>query len=131
MRLRPAAAAAIALALNAGSAHANESFGSEISHFIAGGVIAGTATAVADHYGVQERGWVGFGVSVGISFVFEAVQIAANGSSQVGPSALDFFTNMAGSAIGAWVTDQYILQPVVTRDAAGHTAVGLVFKKSF
>jgi uncharacterized protein YfiM (DUF2279 family) len=131
MRPRHAAAAALALALNAGVARANESFASEFSHFVAGGVVAGTVTAIADHYEVPDRAWVGFGVTVGISFVAEAVQVISVGSSQVGPSALDFFSNMAGAAIGAWVTDQYILQPVVTRDAAGHTTVGVVFRKSF
>ena len=131
MHLKHAAAAALALALQTGGAHANESFGSEASHFIAGGLVAGAATAVADHFDVANRAWVGFGVSVGLSFVGEAVQVAANGSSQLGPSALDFFSNMAGAALGAWVTDRFILQPVVTHDAARHTTVGVVFKKSF
>lgn len=119
------------LSLQLGCVHANESFKSEASHFVAGGLISGVATAVADHFDVPDRAWVGFGVSVSLSFVEEAVQVAANGSTQLGPSALDFFSNMAGAALGAWVTDQFILQPVVTRDAAGQARFGLIFRKSF
>jgi hypothetical protein len=59
------------------------------------------------------------------------VQIASNGSSQVGPSAMDFASNLLGAALGAWITDQFVLRPVVQRDAAGHQRVGLVLQKSF
>lgn len=126
-----AATAALALSLWSGSSHANESFGSEFSHLVAGAAIASAATVVADHYGVEQRAWVGFGTSVGISFVLEAVQIAANGSSQVGPSALDFGANLVGAAFGAWVTDRFVLQPVVSKDASGHVRAGVAMKLPF
>lgn len=120
--------AAAVLWLGCGNAIANDSLGSEFSHFVAGGVIAGTVTAIADHYGVEQRGWVGFWTSVGLSFISEGLQVAANGSSQAKGSALDFGSNLLGAALGAWVTDRYILQPVVTRDAAGHQFFGMVLK---
>ena len=122
---------ALALSLGAGASRANESFGSEFSHFIAGAAIAGGVTALADHYGVENRAWVGFGTSVGLSFVAEAVQIAANGSGQVGPSALDFGCNLVGAALGAWVTDRFILAPVVATDSHGHRAVSLTMRMQF
>lgn len=122
---------ALALGVGVGACRANESFGSEFSHFLAGAAIASGATAVADHYGVENRGWVGFGTSVGISFVMEAVQIAANGSSQVGPSALDFGANLLGAALGAWVTDRVILAPVVSSDGHGHHAMSLTLRMPF
>ena len=122
---------ALTLSLGASAGRANESFGSEFSHFIAGAAIASGATAVAAHYGVENRGWVGFGTSVGISFVSEAVQIAANGSSQVGPSSLDFGCNLVGAALGAWVTDRFILAPVVSTDNHGHRAMSLTLRMPF
>jgi hypothetical protein len=126
-----AAAAALAIGLGCGSSRANESVGSEFSHLLAGAAFASAATVVADHYGVEQRAWVGFGTSVGISFVLEAVQIAANGSSQVGPSALDFGSNLIGAAFGAWVTDRYVLQPVLGKDSTGHVRAGLALKMPF
>jgi hypothetical protein len=126
-----AAIAVALLSLGCGNASANESFGSEFSHFVAGGVMAGAATAIADHYGVEQRGWVGFWTSVGLSFVSEGLQVAANGSSQAKGSALDFGSNMLGAALGAWVTDQYILSPVVARDASGHYTVGVAMRLPF
>ena len=55
----------------------------------------------------------------------------SNGSSQVRGSALDFGCNMIGAAFGAWVTDRYLLQPVVTHDAAGHRAIGVALQMPF
>ena len=113
-------------------AEANDSIGSELSHLLSGAAIAAGATAVADHYGAGEnRGWIGFGTSVGISFVMESAQIIANGSSQVRGSSLDFASNLVGAAFGAWVTDRYILAPVVTRDASGHNHFGVTLKMDF
>lgn len=122
---------ALVLFLGCGAACANDSVGSEVSHVISGAVIASAATAVASHFEVENRGWVGFWTSVGISFVEEAVQVAANGSSQVRGSALDFGSNLVGAAFGAWVTDRYLLQPVVRHDTAGHTSVGVALHMKF
>ena len=122
----------VVLTLWSGHGWANESFNSEFSHFAAGVGIAAAATAIADHYGAGEnRAWIGFGTSVAISAVLEGVQIAANGSSQVGPSALDFASNLLGAALGAWVTDRFVLMPVVSKDAEGRRVVGVTARWSF
>lgn len=111
---------------------ANDSAGSEISHVFAGMAIAGGATAAADYFGAgQNRGWIGFGVSVGVSLIEETAQVISNGSSQVRGSSLDFASNLVGAAIGAWVTDKYILAPVVTKDATGHQRIGIAMRMSF
>lgn len=113
-------------------ARANESIGSEISHVFAGMGVAAGVTAIADHYGAGEnRGWIGFGTAVGLSFFAEAVQVASNGSSQLRGSSLDFASNLAGAAIGAWVTDRYLLAPVVAKDTEGHRFVGIVVRMPF
>ncbi|MCO5123311.1 MAG: hypothetical protein M9915_06175 [Rhizobacter sp.] len=132
--MKPAKAfLALVFGLNGSLACANESTASEVSHLISGALIASAATALADHYDyrVEDRGWVGFWTSVGISFVSESVQVLTSGSSQVHGSALDFGYNLVGAAIGAYVTDRYILQPVVTRDAAGNRTVGVAMQMQF
>jgi hypothetical protein len=111
---------------------ANDSTASEISHVFAGMAIAGGATAAADYFGAgQNRGWIGFGVSVGVSFIEESAQVISNGSSQIRGSSLDFASNLVGAAIGAWVTDKYFLAPVVTKDATGHQRIGIAMRMSF
>jgi hypothetical protein len=122
---------ALALGLCVTGSRANESFGSEFSHFVAGAAVGSGATAIADHYGAENRAWIGFGVTAGLSFVAEAVQIAAYGSSQFGPSALDFGSNLLGAALGAWVTDRFFLAPAVSTDAQGHRTVSLSMRLSF
>jgi uncharacterized protein YfiM (DUF2279 family) len=122
---------ALALVLGCGTARANDSFASEFSHFVAGAAIASAATAVASHFELENRGWVGFWTSVGISFAEEAVQVASNGSSQLRGSAMDFGANLLGAAIGAWVTDKYVLQPMVKQDAAGHSSMGVALHMKF
>ena len=124
---------ALVLGLHGTLACANDSTGSELSHLLSGALVASAATALANHYDyrVEDRGWVGFWTSVGISFVSESVQVISNGSSQVHGSALDFGYNLVGAAIGAFVTDRFILQPVVTRDPAGHRTVGIAMQTTF
>lgn len=124
---------ALLLGSGIGAARANDSSGSEISHLVSGALVASAATALADHfdYRVEDRGWVGFWTSVGISFVSETVQVIQSGSSQVHGSALDFGFNLVGAALGAWVTDCCILQPVVTRDTLGHRTVGIAMQVQF
>ena len=112
-------------------ARGNDSAGSELSHVVAGAGIASAATAAANHLDVEQRGWVGFWVSVGVSLVEEVPQVISNGSSQLRGSALDFGSNLIGAAFGAWVTDRYILQPVVSHDALGHRAIGVALQMPF
>lgn len=123
----------LVLGLNGTLACANDSTASELSHLLSGALVASAATALANHYDyrVEDRGWVGFWASVGISLVSESVQVISNGSSQVRSSALDFGYNLVGASIGAFVTDRFILQPVVTRDAAGHRSVGVAMQTTF
>jgi hypothetical protein len=130
---RPKAAiTAAALALWCGCGWANDSFGSEISHVFAGMGVASAVTAIADHYGAEDnRGWIGFGTAVGLSFVAEAAQVVSNGSSQLKGSSLDFASALVGAAVGAWVTDRYLLAPVVAKDAEGHRIVGIVMRMPF
>lgn len=122
---------ALWLALGPGGSWANDSFSSEFAHVVSGAAIAAGATAIADRYGAQDRRWVGFATSVGISAVMEGVQILTTGPEQVKHSALDFATNLVGAVFGAWVTDRYLLLPVVTRDAQGRHVLGAALSLSF
>ncbi|NEX80689.1 hypothetical protein [Aeromonas rivipollensis] len=84
------------------SAQANDSFNSELSHFIGGAAMGAGFTAIADHYGYREqRGWIGFGVVGELA--------SRNGEF----SALDAGANALGAVIGAFATERWILAPVV------------------
>lgn len=112
---------------------ANDSAGSEISHVVSGGLIAGAVTKFADDRGWEDRRWVGFATSVGISLVMEGVQVLTSDDrgKQFRSSAMDFTANLIGAAVGAWVTDKYLLTPVVGRDAQGHRKVGVALNMAF
>lgn len=123
--------AALALATGPGVSRANDSVNSELSHVVSGALIAGGSTAIAEHCRVDDRRWFGFATSVGLSAVIEGVQILATGPDQVGPSAMDFTANLLGAAFGAWVTDRFLLLPVVTRDAPCRRVLGARFSLAF
>ena len=104
--------ALVAVVAMAGRAQASDSFNSEFSHAAGGAAMAGIATYIADDYWPQDRGWIGFSVSAAMGVALEGVD-SARGN---GFSALDVVSNALGGAVGAFVTDRYILMPVVKKD---------------
>lgn len=110
---------------------ANDAFSSEFSHVAGGMVLASGVTSIADHYHVEKRGWVGFWVSTGLGVLAEAIQMASDDDATLSSAALDAGSNMIGAAIGAYVTDRYILMPVIKKDAAGHSVFGISAWHSF
>lgn len=115
-----------------GSVSANDSFNSEMSHVIGGAVMAGGITAVVDSYYPEykaDRGMIGFGISSLTIIAFESVTVALRGDAK--GQLLDVASHMAGSAFGAFVTDKFILAPVVTNSPAEGKLVGLNVKYSF
>jgi len=88
--------------------------------------MAGTVTAIADHYGVKHRALAGFCFSKTVGVLGETM------GSQF--SWLDMASNIAGAGIGAIITDRYILAPVVSTDgSSAHTGnyVGLTLSGNF
>jgi hypothetical protein len=111
---------------------ANDSFNSEISHVIGGAVMAGGITAVIDRYYPEyreNRGMIGFGLSSAAIIAFESVYSAFHGD--IRGQLLDVASHTAGSAVGAFVTDRYILSPVVQNSPTEGKYVGLVMKRTF
>jgi hypothetical protein len=106
--------------------HATDSFNSEASHFVFGAFVAGGITWVVDEYFPaqrENRGWIGFGIS-SVGAALESLyeyNINGNGRNQ----ALDAAYHIAGSALGAYVTDEYILAPVISSSAGEGRYVGL------
>ncbi|MCB1864028.1 MAG: hypothetical protein KDG50_01245 [Chromatiales bacterium] len=89
---------------------AYDGWSSELSHAGGGALLAGGITYIADQYEVsrKNRAWIGFGLSSALGVIGELVT--------TGTSALDMFSHAAGSAIGAFVTDKWILHPVVVHE---------------
>jgi uncharacterized protein YfiM (DUF2279 family) len=119
-------AAAACITFSAG-AHAADSVNSELSHALAGALMAGASTAVADRYCPEHRALIGFTVSASLGVLGEAYQSATGGKF----SLLDAASNAAGAAIGSIVTDKLILVPVTRRGEHGGAYYGVVSQIRF
>jgi hypothetical protein len=105
-------------------ASATDNIKSETSHAVFGALVAGAFTWGASYKWPEHRALVGFGASASFGVLTEAV--AKNGFS-----ALDAGAHALGAAIGAVVTDEYLLAPVIKREG-GHTSyVGVMLVKTF
>ena len=95
-----------------------------MGHAAFGGVLAGGFTWGANYWWPEYRALVGFGASATLGVLGEA-------ASKNGFSALDAGSHALGAAIGAFITDEYLLAPVIKREA-GHTSyIGVTFVKTF
>lgn len=112
--------------------YANDSIQSEMSHAVGGVVMAGGITWAVDRYYPEyreNRGMIGFGVSTVAIFAEQGVEYALHGNA--GGQLLDATSHMIGSALGAWVTDRFILSPVVTNSSSKGQYFGLQARGSF
>lgn len=112
--------------------NANDSFNSELSHFTGGAVMAAGITAVVDHYYPEyreDRGMIGFGISSAAVVAEQGVEYALHGNAR--GQLLDAASHIAGSALGAYLTDQYILSPVVQNSASEGQYIGLNIQHTF
>ncbi|MDP3466107.1 MAG: hypothetical protein Q8R86_10100 [Sulfuricurvum sp.] len=120
------------LLLGLGSISANDSFNSEMSHVVGGAVMAGGITAVVDRYYPEykaDRGMIGFGISSLSIIAFESVTVALRGDAK--GQLLDVASHITGSAFGAFVTDKFILSPVVKNSTSEGKFIGLRAGVSF
>ena len=77
--------------------------------------MAGGITAMFDS---PYRAWYGFGISTALIVISENRQMRVSGAPSHS-SHLDIGWHAAGSALGAWMTDKYILSPVLAKGYAG------------
>ncbi|MGZ5208967.1 MAG: hypothetical protein ACXWB0_08110 [Sulfuricurvum sp.] len=120
------------LMMGLGSVSANDSFNSEMSHVIGGAVAAGAITAIVDSYYPEyraDRGMIGFGISSIAMIAAESVTVATGGD--LNGQLLDVASHMVGSAFGAFVTDKFILSPVIENSASEGKFIGLRAGLSF
>lgn len=112
--------------------HANDSLSSEASHFVGGAVMAGGATAIVNQYYPNyqfERGMIGFTVSSVAIIAEQSIEYAINGNAR--GQLLDAVSHIAGSALGAFITDKYILLPVIKESANEGKYFGLAVHHNF
>ncbi|MBA1433391.1 MAG: hypothetical protein FAF04_07330, partial [Epsilonproteobacteria bacterium] len=110
---------------------ATDTFNSEASHFVGGAVLAGISTAVVDQFQdyKQNRAIIGFGVSTLYGLVDQSIQYAENGGA--GGQLLDFAAHTLGAACGVWITDKYILAPVIKKSHREGKYLGLALGYTF
>lgn len=108
---------------------ATTSFNSEISHFGGGVVMAGAITAIASHYYPEDRARIGFYTSSAVFALSETVASIVDGNAA--GNLLDVAAHVAGSALGATITDQYLLTPVIRNDNREGSFFGLFIERTF
>ncbi len=111
---------------------ANDGIGSEMSHFVGGAVTAGAITVVVDQYYPEykaNRGMIGFWASSVAIIAESGVEFAIRGDAK--GQTLDALSHIAGSALGAFITDKYILAPVINDSPVEGKYVGLTLQHSF
>lgn len=114
------------------SLYGADDFNSEASHFTGGAVLAGGITAVVDSFYPEyraDRGLIGFGISSAVGLLDQTIQYAESGRAS--GQLLDAAAHIAGSAFGAWLTDKYILSPVIIDSASEGKYIGLNVRHSF
>ena len=110
----------------------NDSVQSELGHVVGGALIAGGITAGIDYFypkEAQNRAIIGFGISSAIGVVEQTIQYTryGNGKGQL----LDAAAHVLGAALGAWITDQFILSPVVEHSSINGDYVGFAFQYAY
>jgi hypothetical protein len=106
------------------SCHASDGLSSELSHAAGGALLSGAITRFFETS--EHRAWIGFAASASGILLAERPGLTSSDPSKVKSSRLDVTYHIVGAALGAWVTDRYILLPIV-RPAY----VGVVFVRSF
>jgi hypothetical protein len=118
--------------IGASSVSANDGISSEMGHFFGGTVMAGGVTAIVDSYYPEykeDRGVIGFGISSALIVVEQGIEYALHGDAK--GQLLDTVSHIAGSSLGAYVTDQFLLTPIISDSKTEGTFVGLNLQHSF
>lgn len=121
-----------AAALFSANLYGAEDFNSELSHFSGGAVLAGGVSAIVDHYYPEyraDRRTIGFGVSTLAALVDQSIQYAEHGNAR--GQLLDTAAHIAGSALGAYITDEFLLSPVIQNSPSEGDYVGVSLQRSF
>lgn len=112
-------------------AQGNSSFNSEISHFAGGVVSTGVAVVIIDKYfPEQNSAWLGFALSSTVSALFEYRQYHF-GDNSASAALLDASSHALGAAIGAYLTDKYIITPTVALEANNSVYTGINIALNF
>ncbi|MBV5320931.1 MAG: hypothetical protein JZU62_04535 [Sulfuricurvum sp.] len=114
------------------SLNSAEDFNSEFSHFVGGALLAGGATAIVDHYYPEDRsdrGTIGFVISTAAVLVDQSIQYAEYGN--IRGQLLDTAAHIAGSALGAFITDEYFLSPVIQNSKSEGEYIGVSLRHAF
>ncbi len=108
------------IVLIAGNCHAHDGITSELGHAATGAVLAGMVVGVFSES--EHRAWIGFTVSTAAIVISEGSSVA-RGAATTHSSLLDVAWHTAGAALGAWITDRYILIPTVNKSFVGVTVL--------
>ena len=108
---------------------AGDCWQSEVSHVAGGAALAGAVTAGADRYWPEHRAMIGFAASTAAVVATEGREWALG--EKFSSAMLDVASHTIGAALGSFVTDKYILMPVVRVDRSNNVTVGFLLQAGF
>lgn len=112
-------------------AQGNSSFNSEIGHFAGGVFSAGVIVVIVDRYfPEQNSAWVGFALNSAVYSLIEYRQYHL-GDNSASDALLDASSHALGAAIGAYLTDKYIITPTVALEANNSFYTGINIAVNF
>lgn len=117
--------ALLAACLTAAAAAADDFSPDKRSHFVGGVLLGGLGAKVADYYVPDHRFLVGTALGTLPGLCIEI----ADSTNSSGFSGGDLLADFLGAAIGAYITDSFILRPVVHTDK--DKFVGMEIGKQF
>ncbi len=111
--------------------YATETLSSEGSHFLGATALGMGTTAIVNQFDEykENRKMLGFGISALYGLVDQSIQYIESGNA--GGQLLDLGAHLLGSACGAWIADEYILEPVVKESKTEGKYLGLTMNYSF
>ena len=115
------------LFLNPSVARADDSFGSEASHFLGGAAFASVSTVVITKYfpKVKKPALKGFMIAASEAVIAEGVSHATGGKF----SALDAISGTLGAATGAYATNKWYVTPRLSSRDGERTYAVMVMKR--
>lgn len=105
-----------------GQVHAYDGMTSQVPHALGGALLAGVITKAFDES--EHRALIGFSISTALVVAVEGSRLGTG--DRRNSQLLDIGYHTLGAAIGAWVTDKYILMPIIAP-----RTVGFMYKQEF
>ncbi len=113
------------------NAKGSSSLNSELSHVAGGGAFTvGISLLTEKYWPEQNSTWVGFTVSSAFGILSQYYEYD-HGTNTASEAALDALSHVVGSAIGAYISEEYLITPEISPEPDGGTSLGIALHFDF